>query len=142
MGIRRPPEKNSPWPTNLVCGAAFTIYALDTNVIHVGVQLKDQNGDNLADNVVGHVGWHIANGKSGVDMIATALTGGVSAGADGGIVSVLAGKHGWAVSELGGHIDFNLTDSGNPTVYLAIRLPNGGLVVSQALRFLEGGTGT
>lgn len=135
--MRRVPNARSPYQSNLIGGASFSIGDIDANVIVVSVQLKDQSGADLA--VRGHVDWYLSSDAHG-DAVASALSGGVAAGTDGVVISTTTGKAGWAVSEADGDIDFAMTDSGNGTVYLNLRMPDGSLVTSGAISFQEPGT--
>ena len=124
--------KKSPFASSLVGGAAFTVGTEATNVITVAVQLKRQDLRDLA--VRGHVDWYLSGDATG-DTLATAASGGVAAGTDGVVASTITGRAGFAISEADGDIDFAITDTGTPTMYLAIRLPDGSLTVSGAITF-------
>lgn len=124
----------SPYYSNQVGGAGFTIGAEAGNVITVAVQLRDVNARDLA--VRGHVKWYLSDDAAGDTFNATAPDGGVAAGTDGIVVATTAGKAGWAVSEADGDIDFAITHAaGAKTVYLNILLPDGTKVTSGAITF-------
>lgn len=122
----------SPFRSNLVGNATFSIGVEGSDIITVSVQLKDQYLADLA--VRGKVDWYLSADANG-DTVATAASGGVAAGTDGVVASTITGKAGFAVSEADGDIDFAITDTGTPTMYLVIVLPSGKLVVSGAITF-------
>jgi hypothetical protein len=105
--------------------AVFTIGTEATNVINVGVQLKDGNGKNLT--VRASVRAYLSDDSHGDNLIAT-VTSGVLI--DSGNV---AKKTFLLTSEANGHLDINMTEAGVKTVYLVIVLPDGTLKVSPAI---------
>jgi hypothetical protein len=125
--------KKSPFHSALVGGASFTVGTEATNVITVAVQLKNQSLRDLASR--GHVDWYLSADANG-DTVATAASGGVAAGTDGVVATTITGKAGFAISEADGDIDFAITDTGTPTMYLVLRLPDGSLAVSGVITFV------
>lgn len=81
---RRPPVKNSPFRANSVCGASITVGAEATNVINVAIQLKDQDGRDLA--VRGVVKGYLSNDANGDSLLTTLPTGGFAIGTDGVLI--------------------------------------------------------
>lgn len=113
----------------------YTIGAEDTNAITVAVQL---NGPDPAQalNGVGVVEMWLSDAATGIGLVATAPDGGVAAGTDGAILTeYTANKHWSAQSETDGDIDIVVTESGVDTFYLATKLPNGTIQVSDAITF-------
>lgn len=123
----------SPFASNLVGGASFTVNAEDTNAITVNVQLLGSNQEDLTSR--GCVGWYLSNDANGDSIATTAANGGVAAGTDGVVVSTVTGKAGFATSEADGDIDFVITHSSTDNYYLVIVLPDGSLAVSGVIDF-------
>lgn len=113
--------------------AVITVGAENTNVINVGVQLNDGNGDAMT--TASWVMWYLADDAAGDTPSGTAPNGGVAVGTDGTIIEWAANLSGIAISEADGDIDLDLTDSGTPTFYLVVLLPSGERVVSDAITF-------
>lgn len=126
------PDMRSPYSQKAIANATFAIGAEAANVITVSVQLKNDQGADLA--VRGNVRWYISADANG-DVVATAASGGIVNGTDGEVIAWTAGQSGWATSEADGDIDFAITDTGTPTMYLVIILPDGTLKVSTAIVF-------
>jgi hypothetical protein len=113
--------------------AVFTIGTEATNVINVGVQLKDGNGKNLT--VRASVRAYLSDDSHGDNLIATVTSGAVAIGTDGVLIDSgnVAKKTFLLTSEANGHLDINMTEAGVKTVYLVIVLPDGTLKVSPAI---------
>lgn len=139
MSLRRNTPKQSPWPSNHVCGADFTVNANVDDTITVNVQLLNQDSGNLTS--VGLVKWWISTDAAGLVM-STALHGSVAAGSNGTVVNEVSAKSGFALSNADGEIDFDLLHVGDRTVYLCIGLPDGSIDVSSVLTYTETGTGS
>ena len=71
-----------------------------------------------------------ANGDA---FVTTGGSTGIAIGTDGALLPVVAKKLFWAISEADGDIDLTWTDTGTEAAYLAVRLPNGKMVISSAL---------
>jgi len=126
------PADKSPYASNAVGSATFTIGTEAGNAITVNVQLKSQQLTDLAKRA--KVDWYLAGDANG-DSLASAVDS-VAAGTDGVVRETVTGLCGFAVSEVDGDIDFVITEANaTPTVYLAIVLPDGSLVVSNAITF-------
>lgn len=126
------PDMKSPYSQKAIGNATFTVGAEATNVITVSAQLKDGDGNNLT--VRACVDWYLATAATGA-AFATAVTGGVAAGTNGAVKQVVTGIAGIATCNASGQIDFAITDTGTPTVYLIIRMPDGTLKASGAITF-------
>jgi hypothetical protein len=121
--------------TAKIPSVGFTIGAEATNAITVAVQL---NGPDPSQDLqgVGVVEMWLSDASTGVGLTGTAPSGGVAAGTDGEIfIEHVANKHWTVQSEVDGDIDIVLTDTGTPTFYLAVKLPNGTIKVSTAITF-------
>lgn len=113
----------------------YTIGAEATNAITVAVQL---NGPDPAQSLpgVGVVEMWLSDVSTGIGLNGTAPSGGVAAGTDGAVLTAYtAGKHWSAQSEVDGDIDIVLTETSVDTWYLATKLPNGTIKVSDAITF-------
>lgn len=132
-GDRKPGEKHLPFKANLFGNVAFTINAENTDTITVNLQFKDHNNNEIGIPVSGR--FYIADDSIGLDVAATALSGGFTAGTDGSVSSLVTGKQGLFNTEADGDLDLNLIHSGAKTCYLVVVLPSGGIVVSNAITF-------
>lgn len=112
-------------------GASFVIGAEAGDVINVGIQLKDANGDDLA--VRGSVMAYLSDDANGDSVVGTAHSGTVVIGTDGLAIPLVAKKTFLLTSESDGDIDINITEAGAKTAYLVIVLANGKLAVSGAI---------
>lgn len=117
--------------TNL--SVAFTVGAEAANAINVAIQVKDSNGKDASTRRA--FPWYLS-GDAGGDTIASAApSGGIAIGTDGLLLEWTANLSGYVISEADGDIDVTLTDTGTPTFYLVLVLPNGALAVSGAITF-------
>lgn len=113
--------------------AVFTVGTEATNVINVAIQLNDQEGKALSE--VTALDFYLADDAAGLTPSSTAPTGGIAIGTDGALIESVANLSGTMVSEADGDIDIDITDTGTPTFYLVVRLPQGGLAISDAITF-------
>ena len=115
--------------------ATITVGTENTNAINVAVQLKsDKAQAAIATRRVLDV--YISGVNTGADIVGTAPNGGVAIGTNGKILaSVVADKYFKVVCNTSGQFDLTLTDSGTPTFYLVVVMPNGRLVISSAITF-------
>jgi len=117
-----------------VCGCTFTIGAEATNVINVGLQLTDANGDDLDEVVC--VQAFLSDASTGIGISGTAPATSVAIGTDGAIIAEHVTKLAWMLqSESDGDIDLDITETGADTWYLVVVLPDGTQVVSDAITF-------
>lgn len=115
--------------------ATITVGTENTNAINVAVQLKsDKAQAAIATRRVLDV--YISGVNTGADIVGTAPNGGVAIGTTGAILaSVVANKYFKVICNASGQFDLTLTDSGTPTFYLVVVMPNGRLVISSAITF-------
>lgn len=126
--------KLNPYYSESVSTATFTVGAEAGNAINVAVQLKNGNGQNPSVRNVLPV--FISGAATGADVVGTAPTGGVAIGTNGKVLaSPVANKFFWVQSDAQGRFDLTLTDSGTPTFYLVVVLPDGSQLVSGAITF-------
>lgn len=114
-------------------GVTFVIGAENTNAINVGLQLNDMLGTALA--VRGSVVAYLSDDANGDSIAGTAPDGGWAIGTDGLLIPMVANKAATLVSEADGDIDITITESAAATWYLVVVLPDGRLVVSEAITF-------
>lgn len=118
---------------NQVAGATIVVGAEAANVINVAVQFTDAAGADMATAV--SVPFYLADDSAGLNPSTVAPTGGIAIGTDGALIEHAANLSGRAISEADGDLDINITDTGTPTFYLVLVMPNGSLVVSDAITF-------
>ena len=111
--------------------ASITVGAEDTNVRAITIQLKDANGADIAYHEMVDI-FVLAEAK-GNGFVTTGGSTGIEIGTDGALLTVVAKKYFVAISEADGDIDLTWTDTGTEEAYLAVRLPNGRLVISAAM---------
>lgn len=111
--------------------ATITVGAEAANVRAITIQLKDINGDDI--NYVETVEILVFLNAAMTAFVATGGSTGIEIGTDGALLGVVAKKYFIATSEADGDIDLTWTDTGTEAAYLGVRLPNGRIVVSDAL---------
>jgi hypothetical protein len=132
MTATKTPFDQCPYETQAISRAAFTIGAEASNVINVGIQLK--NGVKDLD-YRGALYAYLSSDAEGDDVVGTAPTT-VAIGTDGVCIPLVTGKAFMLISESDGDIDLNITlSSGAATYYLILLLPNGKTVASGAITF-------
>lgn len=115
--------------------ASFVIGAEASNVINVGIQLKNDKNQQDAAARKG-VFAYLSDDANGDSIVATAPDGGWAIGTDGLLIPVVASKAAHLISEADGDIDVNITHAaGAKTAYLILVMPNGRLVASGAITF-------
>ena len=113
-------------------GATITVGAEATNVRAITIQLTDSEGNDIAYQEV--VDVFVTLGANLNAIVTTGGSTGIAIGTDGAILStVVAKKHFIVASESDGDIDLTWTDTGTEAAYLAVRLPTGRVVFSDAL---------
>lgn len=115
---------------NQVAGATIVVGAEAADVIKVTIQFTDAAGADMATRVA--VPWYLSADANG-DAIATAHSGGVAIGTDGLLLEWTANLSGLLISEADGDADIDMTEAGALTAYLVLIMPNGSLVVSDAI---------
>lgn len=111
--------------------ATITVGAEDTNVRAITIQLKDAQGNDI--DYVETVELILFLNAARTAFVATGGSTGLAIGTDGALQAIVAKKHFLATSEADGDIDLTWTDTGNEAAYLGVRLPNGRIVMSDAL---------
>lgn len=119
---------------DLKLDAVITVGAEAANVINVAIQLVDRlNGNALASRAA--VGFYLADDANGDTPSTVAPSGGVAIGTDGAAIETVADLAGTLISESDGDIDLDITEAGAKTYYLVLIMPDGKLVVSDAITF-------
>ena len=120
---------------NLHLNASFVIGAEATNVINLGIQLKEaKTGNDLA--VRASLRAYLSDDANGDSIVATAPSGTVVIGTDGVLFDVGSAKKVFLLtSEADGDIDINITEAGAKTMYLILVAPDGRLIPSGAITF-------
>lgn len=111
--------------------ASITVGAENANVRAITIQLKDANGDDI--DYVETVELILYLNAAMTAFAATGGSTGIAIGTDGALLAVVAKKYFLATSEADGDIDLTWTDTGTEAAYLGVRLPNGRVVISDAL---------
>lgn len=111
--------------------ATITVGAENTNVRAITIQLKDAKGNDI--DYVETVELILFLDAARTAFVATGGSTGLAIGTDGALLAVVAKKYFLATSEADGDIDLTWTDTGTEAAYLGVRLPNGRIVMSDAL---------
>lgn len=104
------------------------------NVRRVTVQLKDENGANVAAKTAVEI-W-LAISQANVN-VAAVPDGGFAVGTKGTIVKELvADQLALCVTDATGALEVDITESTAKSFFVAVKLPNGTIVVSTAIAFV------
>jgi hypothetical protein len=117
--------------TPACCGATITVGAENTNARAITIQLTDANGADMAEVTAVHA--YLFLNAQATAFAATGGSTGIAIGTDGALLALVAKKAWILTSESDGDIDLTWTDTGNEAAYLGLLLPNGKLVMSDAL---------
>lgn len=117
----------------MAMAATIVVGADAGTTVAITIQLTDAEGADLAQ--VGVVDWYLSDDAAGLSVAATAPSGGIAIGTDGALIETVADKAGSMISEADGDIDLVVTEAGAATWYLVLRMPTGGLVISDAITF-------
>jgi hypothetical protein len=115
-----------------VASAGWVIGTETSNVINVGIQLREASGADLASSQA--VQAYLSGAADG-GTLATAPSGGVAIGTDGLAIETIADRAFVLVSENDGDIDLNITHTGAGSFYLVLVLPSGKLAISPIITF-------
>lgn len=97
----------------------------------ITIQLKDAEGRDIAYKEMVHA--FVMADANGDAFAATGGSTGIAIGVDGALLAMVAKKAFILLSEDDGDIDLTWLDTGTEVAYLALRLPNGRIIVSDAL---------
>lgn len=112
---------------------AFTIGAEAANAITVSMVFK--NGAGQTQQVPKAGLWYLADNATGLTPSTSPPQTSIVAGSNGKMTKWTTNLSGFFVTTAAGLLDAVITDTGTPTFYLVIVLPNGSLAVSGAITF-------
>jgi hypothetical protein len=119
---------------NVPTSATFTIGAEATNAITVAVQVKDGANADLATRTA--LKLFLSDDANGDSVVATAPDGGMAAGTDGWLATLVTGKIALVGTEADGDLDVVITHAaGAKTLYVGLIMPTGKIVMSSAVTF-------
>jgi len=121
--------------------AEFTIGDEAADAINVAIQLKGPSSTDLQARA--SVLAYLSDDAYGDSVVATEPSGAVAIGTDGLLIPILTGASAAELaksifqltSESDGDIDIDITEAGAKTLYLVLVMPDGRLVVSDAIAF-------
>ena len=111
--------------------ATITVGAEAANVRAITIQLLDADGQDIDYAETVEVIMYLDAAQAA--FVATGGSTGIEIGTDGALLAVVAKKYFIATSESDGDIDLTWTDTGTEAAYLGLRLPNGRVIISDAL---------
>jgi hypothetical protein len=114
-----------------LAAAVITVGDEAADVRAISIQLNDGQGQPLGHAVAAHLA--LLADADGQAFAATGGSTGIAIGASGALLPLVAKKAWLAISDDAGVIDLTWTDTGTEAAYLAVILPNGDFVVSDAL---------
>ena len=112
---------------------SFTVGTESANTINVAMVFKDGVGVTQAVPKAGM--WYLSDVATGLTPSTTAPNSGIAVGTNGKITKWTTNLSGFFVTTAAGLLDLTLSESGTPTFYLVIVMPNGSLSVSGAITF-------
>lgn len=134
MGFGRLPAKNNPFRAACLANlATITIGTEGTNTINVAVQLKDANGVAIAEKC--GIQAYLSDAATGLGITATAPSSGVAVGTNGLAIELITDKYFSITTDTSGRIDLTLSEAGVATWYLVLKMPDGTIIVSDAITF-------
>lgn len=121
--------------------AVITVGEEAADVINVAIKLKGPSSADLA--VRASILAYLSDDAYGDSVVATEPSGAVAIGTDGLLIPILTGASAAELaksifqltSESDGDIDIDITEAGAKTLYLVLVMPDGRLVVSDAITF-------
>jgi len=142
MEYPRPLERNRIMPSkfqnsrDLRLDAKFTIGNEAANAITVEVQLVDRDNGNTVAEVV-PLDWYISSDASGTAFSSAPNSGAAIAGggSSGALQEYTDNVAGMLLTNASGAAALTLTHSGTGTFYLALKMPDGKVSVSDAITF-------
>ena len=121
--------------------AVITVGEETGDAIIVSIQLKGPSSSDMA--VRASILAYLSDDANGDSVVATEPSGAVAIGTDGLLIPILTGVSASELSktifqltsEADGDIDISITEAGAKTLYLVLVMPDGRLVVSDAITF-------
>jgi hypothetical protein len=109
--------------------ATITIGAEAANARAITIQLLDAYGNDIAEVTPFEI--HMLSTAAGI-AYATGGSTGVAIGTDGALLAVVAKRIFACTSEADGDWDGTYTDTGTESLALAVKLPNGNMIITDA----------
>lgn len=119
-------------PLNQPCvDASITVGAEAGDARAITIQLKDSEGRDIdyVENVMAVLYLNAAR----TAFVVTGGSTGIAIGTDGALLALVAKKVFLLTSEADGDIDLTWTDTGTEAAFLGLHLPNGRVIMSDAL---------
>lgn len=134
MSYPQPAKQAAAYAYNQFQFVTFTIGTEAADTIRVTCQLKDARGNNVARIVNCKV--YLSSSNTGSPITPTACTSAIAVGTKGAILNTLvSGKMVDVVTNSSGQFDLDLIQTATPTYYMVVVLPDGGIIVSDAITF-------
>lgn len=105
--------------------------ATTANTRDITIQLLDADGNDIAYAETIEVIMYLDAAQAA--FVVTGGSTGIDVGTDGALLDVVAKKYFLATSETDGDIDLEWLDTGTEVAFLGLRLPNGRVIISDAL---------
>lgn len=126
--------KDNPFKAACVANlATITIGTEADDAINVAVQLKDANGVAIAEKC--GIEAYLSDVATGLGITATAPSSGVAVGTNGLAIELITDKFFSITSNASGQFDLTLTEAGVATWYLVLKMPDGSIIISDAITF-------
>lgn len=119
-----------------VSGCTIVVGTEGSNTINVSLQFIGLDQANISERIA--FDWYLSGDADGDGQLATAPNGGVAIGTDGFILeawTTTTDTVGKGLTTSTGAIDFDITDTTTPTMYLIVILPSGKIIPSGAITF-------
>lgn len=114
-----------------ISGVTFTIGAEAANVINVGLQIEGPSQGEAFDGTGGVILW-LSDDTAGQTLATAPDT--VAIGTDGTLVTIGTNLY-FAICEVDGDIDIDITETLADTFYMNVLMPNGEVITSGAITF-------
>lgn len=131
LGVQNQLIANDIEITRPCVNATITVGAEATDVRAITIQLLDANNQDI--DYVETVELIVFADATGTAFATTGGSTGIAIGTDGALLAIVAKKLFVATSEADGDIDLTWTDTGTEAAYLGLRLPNGRVIISDAM---------
>jgi len=105
--------------------------ATTANTRDITIQLLDADGNDIAYAETVEVIMYLDAAQAA--FVVTGGSTGIDVGTDGALLDVVAKKYFLVTSETDGDIDLEWLDTGTEVAFLGVRLPNGRIIISDAL---------
>lgn len=118
----------------LLIDARMTVGVEASNVISVDVQLVDRlNGNTIGESVA--LNWYLSSSATGAAIATAPDSGAALSNGYGALAEWTANVNGLVITNSNGRAIFTLSESSTGTWYLVLVMPDGKLMVSDAITF-------